>query len=112
MYYLVFAANQAAPVLHMSLPVLVKPGSIALLSPDHIQVSDQDTSLEKLSVILQVPPTNGHLTVVRGGQDEVLKVNASFSVIDLMSGRVRFIHLRNADHTGKVNIKQVILSEE
>jgi hypothetical protein len=91
-----FTGNTEAPVFIVLNHVEVEDGGIVPLHLGLFYISDTDTAIENLFVVIVTSPTNGDLVKVIEGRDVEVKAGLNISVADLMMGKVRFRH-----HAGK-----------
>lgn len=84
--------NKYPPEAKVTGQLLVRDIDAATVPSHLIQVSDIDTPADRLTVHLEKLPVNGQLMRIRGGREVILGHDDTFTVMDLMEGKVRFIH--------------------
>ncbi|KAK7498552.1 hypothetical protein BaRGS_00010212, partial [Batillaria attramentaria] len=72
--------------------LLVPERDASTVSPHLLQVSDDDTPADRLTVHLDKLPSNGHLLRVSRGREVTLGHDDTFTVMELKEGRIRFVH--------------------
>lgn len=65
-------------------------------------ISDSDTVIENLFVVMVTPPANGDVVKVTEGKDMEVTAGMNVSVADLMHGKVRFRHHSGKSFKGKL----------
>lgn len=81
--------------------ILTEEGGVASIPSDIFYLSDPDTPVEDLLMILSRTPDNGELVKAVMGRDIALQTEDTFTMVDLHTGKVRFIHNRNAGSKSK-----------
>ncbi|XP_053388167.1 extracellular matrix organizing protein FRAS1-like isoform X2 [Mercenaria mercenaria] len=97
--------NTEAPVFKVLNHVQVEDGGITPLHLGLFYISDTDTDLENLYVVMVTSPTNGNLVKVIEGKDVEVTVGVNVSVADLMMGKVRFRHHAGKAFKGKATLQ-------
>ena len=88
--------NTYRPEVTVTGRLLVPDTDSIQLTPDLIQVTDHDTPAHRLTLRLLTLPVNGQLLLTRGGRETVLGHRDTFTVRDMIQGRVRFVHADGA----------------
>ncbi|XP_064605999.1 extracellular matrix organizing protein FRAS1-like [Liolophura sinensis] len=98
--------NQFAPVFQVLGEISVTGlGQAAVVSPDLIYVSDEDTAEERLRLYVMETARNGELVKSQWGKDRPLGVEDTFTLQDLREKRIMFKHDPGRTPQGEVKLK-------
>ena len=104
---LYLTANQHRPTLQVIGQIRVQQGGITSVPGDLFSLSDSDTSKDDLQLIVTRPSDIGDLVKATQGKDRVLKSGDTFSLIDLETGKIHFIHKTKHGRKGKYQVVYV-----
>lgn len=94
------AANQHRPTLQVLGQIQVQQGGRSKIPGNMVSLSDSDTSKDDLQLVVTQPSDIGTLVMAIQGNDGILKSGDTFSLIDLESGKISFIHKNEAGRKG------------
>ena len=101
----IFSGNHVAPTFQVLHHIQVNAGELTPLELGMFYISDPDTPTDNLYVIVEKLPGNGNLLKVIDGVDVVLKKGDNFTLMDIMGGKVRFLHRKHQGEKGKNCVK-------
>ncbi|XP_069123568.1 extracellular matrix organizing protein FRAS1-like [Argopecten irradians] len=107
--------NREAPILQIFGQILTEEGGIASIPADIFYLSDPDTPVEDLHLVLSRTPDNGELVKAVMGRDIALQTEDTFTLVDLHTGKVRFIHNSKAGSKSRITLRasdHMMLSDE
>lgn len=104
---LYLTANQHRPTLQVIGQIRVQQGGITSVPGDLFSLSDSDTSKDDLQLVVTRPSDIGDLVKATQGKDRVLKSGDTFSLIDLETGKIHFIHKTKHGRKGKYQVVYV-----
>lgn len=94
------AANQHRPTLQVLGQIQVQQGGRTKIPGNMVSLSDSDTSKDDLQLVVTQPSDIGTVVKAIQGNDGILKSGDTFSLIDLESGKISFIHKNEAGRKG------------
>lgn len=94
-------ANQHRPTLQVLGQIQVQQGGRTRIPGNVVSLSDSDTSKDDLQLVVTQPSDIGTLVKAIQGNDGILKSSDTFSLIDLESGKISFIHKNEAGRKGE-----------
>ncbi|KAJ8339232.1 hypothetical protein SKAU_G00360180 [Synaphobranchus kaupii] len=97
--------NSHAPVLRTKGPLVVKIGGTTPLGLSVIAAEDPDGSSEDLVFQLLLPPTNGRLSRLGGGEETPLSTGDTFTFGELRNGAVRLTHSEGKSKGGQLILR-------
>ena len=100
--------NHAAPTFQVLRHIQVMAGEITPLELGMFYISDPDTPTDNLHVVIVKVPGNGNLLKVIDGVDVMLKPGDNFTLMDIMGGKVRFLHRK---HQGEKGTSSLTISD-
>ena len=89
---LVMPVNSQPPEFETSQPLVVDEGGKGSIGLNQLSVSDPDTELADLMYTVAQTPEHGHLTLIRGSSVVTLLGGGKFSVIDIVSRFLKYVH--------------------
>ena len=101
---LYLTVNQHRPTLQVIGQIRVQQGGITSVPGDLFSLSDSDTSKDDLQLVVTQPSDIGDLVKATQGRDRVLKSGDTFSLIDLETGKIHFIHKTKHGRKGKSSV--------
>lgn len=79
----------------------MQQGGRSKIPGNMVSLSDSDTSKDDLQLVVTKPSDIGTLVKAIQGNDGILKSGDTFSLIDLESGKISFIHKNEAGRKGE-----------
>lgn len=94
-------ANHHRPTLQVLGQIQVQQGGRTRIPGNMVSLSDSDTSKDDLQLVVTRPSDIGTLVKAIQGNDGILKSGDAFSLVDLESGKIHFLHKNGAGRKGE-----------
>ena len=97
-------ASLQPPELFRNNSIEGRAGAFSVITPTMLQAYDDNTPFHELTFHVIQPPSHGDLVLAGSGRDVILQKKSTFTPDNLLSGRLRYLHNRDAPLKGSLTM--------